>query len=222
MKRFCVLLVCVFLCHSVGCARSTVTTPQSHFVLIDPGHGGFDGGAVADDGTLEKHLNLSVAICLHDILYVCGVPVALTRTTDSGLEDPLSSSIREKKVSDMRARLHLYNQASLVISIHQNLFSQPQYQGAQLFYSPNHPNSEWLAQSIRGAIIDFIQPKNTRVIKKATDGIYLLYHAQTPAVILECGFLSNPEERELLKSFTYQQQLAFAVTSGYWHYHSTL
>lgn len=212
-----IMMICLCFCAS-GCARAMSAPVQSCAVLIDPGHGGFDGGAVASDGTTEKHLNLAVSLCLHDLMRVCGVDVGMTRRTDVGLNDDTASSIREKKSSDMRRRLRMYDAASLVISIHQNHFSQPQYSGVQVFYSPNHPDSGVLAETIRRSIVARVQPQNTRECKKATDGIYLLYHTATPAVLVECGFLSNPEERHQLKNAAYQQQLAFALMAGYWDY----
>lgn len=218
MRMVCVLLCVCVLFSCTGCTRSVSAIPRMGIVLIDPGHGGFDGGAVAEDGTTEKHLNLAIALCVRDFLYVCGVPVEMTRTSDVGLEDKASMSIREKKVSDMRNRLMMYNEASLVIAIHQNQFSVPKYDGTQVFYSTNHLKSAVLAQSIRSSVIEWVQPQNTRQLKPATDGIYLLYHTETPAVLVECGFLSNPAERDKLKTPAYQQQLAFAVMAGYWDY----
>ena len=125
------------------------------------------------------------------------------------------STVREKKVSDMRNRLVLYEQASVVISIHQNHFSQAKYSGAQVFYSGNRPESEPLAAAIQRRLVQHLQPDNNRQIKKATDGIYLLYHTHTPAVLVECGFLSNPEERANLLSAAYQQRLAGGVFAGF-------
>ena len=208
----CLLIFCV------GCHRTTDGAVHEGVVLIDPGHGGFDGGAVAEDGTTEKHLNLAIASCLRDMLYICGVPVNMTRHTYEGLEENASASIREKKSSDMRRRLEMYNAAELVISVHQNHFSVPKYKGAQIFYSTENATGAVLAEDIRASVVGWVQPQNTRELKKATDGIYLLYHTTTPAVLVECGFLSNPEERDKLKSPAYQQQMAFAIMAGYWNY----
>lgn len=218
MRVWCVILCACLLIGSVGCSDAANASAQFGVVLLDPGHGGFDGGAVAEDGAIEKHLNLAIALCLRDFLYVCGVPVEMTRNTDVGLEENSAATIREKKVSDMRRRLSMYNEASLVISLHQNKFTVPKYSGTQLFYSANHPDSVVLAQSIRESVVAWIQPLNTRELKKATDDVYLLHHTSTPAVLVECGFLSNPEEREKLKTPAYQQQMAFAVMVGYWNY----
>lgn len=223
--RWIALILCIsVLCGVCGCSRSrSVHLPQAQeVVLIDPGHGGFDGGAVAEDGTTEKHINLAISLFLHDMLYVCGVPVELTRETDVGLEDDSAATVRDKKVSDMRKRLEMYRSSSLVIAIHQNHFSVPKYSGTQLFYSTNHSDSIALAQCIKNSVVGWIQPQNTREMKPGTDGIYLLYHATSPTVLVECGFLSNPEEREKLKTPAYQQQMAFAVMAGYWNYKSQM
>lgn len=219
MRWICLALCISVLLGCVGCSRDVGAPLQTGTVLIDPGHGGFDGGAVAEDGTTEKHLNLAIAQCLRDMLYICGVSVEMTRQTDIGLESSYADSIREKKSSDMQQRLSMYEEAGLVISIHQNHFSIPKYSGTQVFYSPNHPDSVTLAETIRQSVIKYIQPQNTRELKQATDGIYLLYHTDTPTVLVECGFLSNPDEREKLKMPAYQQQMAFSILAGFWNYY---
>lgn len=217
--RWIGLCLCVCLLFQMpGCARATDGKVRSGTVLIDPGHGGFDGGTVAEDGTLEKHLNLAVSLYLRDLLRVCGVAVDMTRQTDTGLETDSSATVRNKKSTDMRRRLAMYEEASLVISVHQNHFSQSKYSGTQVFYSSNHSGSVLLAEDIRSAVVEWIQPQNTRELKKATDSIFLLTHTATPAVLVECGFLSNEEERNKLKMPAYQQQLAFAIMAGYWTY----
>ena len=218
VRAFCCVLCVAFLLLFSGCAAYTATQPHTGVVLIDPGHGGFDGGTVAIDGTNEKHINLSISLMLRDMLAVCGVAVDLTRDTDAALEDASAVSIREKKVSDMRNRLTMYATADLVISIHQNHFSVPKYHGTQVFYSDNHPDSRLLATSIRASVIRRLQPENTRELKKASDGIYLLHHTTVPAVLVECGFLSNPDELERLKDVVYQQKTAWTILLGYWDY----
>ena len=213
----CVILtICLLIC--VGCSRPTDASLRSGYVLIDPGHGGFDGGAVAADGTLEKHINLDVSLCLRDMLTVCGMYVEMTRTVDAALVDSEDDTIRDKKVSDMRCRLVLYNSAETVISIHQNHFQNPKYSGTQVFYSPNHNDGARLAQSIQSMVVNQLQPNNKREIKAATDGIYLMHHSTVPSVLVECGFLSNPEELSQLKNPDYRQRLAWAVMLGYWNY----
>ena len=209
-----------FLLLLTGCSKTIPITadPKTVSVLIDPGHGGFDGGAVAEDGTCEKHINLSISLILRDLLKVCGVSVTMTRTTDQALNAEDSTATRSNKTSDMRARLALYQQAETVLSIHQNNFGISKYSGSQVFYSGNHSHSAVLAGALQSAMRNMLQPDNHREIKKATDGIYLLHHTTVPCALVECGFLSNPEERNKLKDPSYQQQMAFAITVGYWDY----
>lgn len=199
-------------CRSVPAAGASA---KDEHILIDPGHGGLDGGTVAEDGTLEKNINLAVSLYLHDLLVVCGFPVRMTRNTDISIH---SAGATNKKVSDMHNRLAMYESASMIISIHQNHFSVEKYSGAQVFYSGNAPESQRLATCMRQEIILLLQPDNGRELKKASDGIFLLHHTTKPAVLVECGFLSNTAERELLKSAAYQQRLAFAVTGGCFTY----
>lgn len=191
---------------------------RERFLLIDPGHGGRDGGAVGADGGLEKNLNLSVALQLRDMLRVLGIPVRMTRETDCSIGDAESAGWKK---SDMLARLELYRQAETVISIHQNHFSQSQYQGAQMFYSTHEPDSRRLAECLRASVVGWLQPENKRELKPATDGIFLLRHAPCPTVLVECGFLSNPQEYALLQAKDYQQKLAFSVCAGYLRYISS-
>ena len=216
-RRICWFLVSIVLVNS-GCVQETWASVEKGYLLIDAGHGGFDGGAVASDGTLEKHVNLDISLCLRDMLVICGFPVMMTRTDDAALSDSESDTIRHKKVSDMRNRLSLYNGAEMVISIHQNHFQSPKYCGAQVFYSINNPAGAQLAESIQSSIVDGLQPQNKRKIKPATDGVYLMRHTTVPSVLVECGFLSNPEELSNLKTTEYRQQMAWAVMLGYWNY----
>ena len=218
MRLLCDCLVICLLVNLAGCARATDASAMAGVVLIDPGHGGFDGGTTAEDGTVEKYLNLAISLCLRDLLTVCGVSVMMTRDTDCGLEGDSTASIRDRKVSDMANRLALYEAADTVISIHQNYFTQLQYSGTQLFYSRNNESSVVLAQEIRRMVVGWTQPENTRELKIAGESIYLLHRTSSPAVLVECGFLSHPEEREKLKLPVYQQQLAFAIMAGYWNY----
>ena len=218
MRWLSACLVLCLLVNVAGCARPTDASVTVGAVLIDPGHGGFDGGTTAEDGTIEKDLNLAISLCLRDLLAVCGVPVMMTRDTDVSLDEDSSVTIRKRKISDMAKRLEMYETADAVISVHQNYFTQPQYSGTQIFYSRNNGSSAVLAEKIRRMVVGWTQPNNTRELKVAGDSIYLLQRTSTPAVLVECGFLSHPEEREKLKNTAYQQQLAFAIMAGYWNY----
>ncbi len=203
----------------IGQYAAAMSPPlNTQTVLLDPGHGGTDGGAQAADGTQEKTINLAVALDLRDMLAVCGVPVTMTRQTDISIHDPNCDTIRRQKISDMYNRLKLYEQAQTVIAIHQNHFGVAKYRGAQVWYSGNHPAGQSLAEVVQKSFTVRLQPENTREIKKATDGVFLLAHTTRPAILVECGFLSNPEERDLLKTASYRQQVAFAIAVGYWMY----
>ena len=185
-------------------------------VIIDAGHGGFDGGAVAPDGTVEKEINLQIATTLSEILALNGYSVIMTRTTDTGTEDDFTKPIQVRKVSDLKNRLALMDRYpdAIFVSIHLNKFTASAAKGAQVFYSKNNPNSYTLGDSIQGNIRTLLQPENDRVIKQGTRSTYLLYNAKIPAVIVECGFLSNSEELKKLKDDNYKNQIAFAVFCG--------
>ena len=183
-------------------------------ILIDPGHGGADGGATGADGTQEKDVNLSVSRTLSALFHILGYDVTMTRETDCSIHSPEVTSLREQKVSDMHNRLALYQQATLVVSIHQNQFSQSKYSGAQVFYAPGHPESQEAAALIREEILRLLQPENTRELKRADKALYLMANTTVPTVLVECGFLSNPEECRKLADPEYQRQMAFAVAAG--------
>ena len=185
----------------------------SPHVLIDAGHGGADGGAQAADGTLEKDINLAVSGSLGDLLRVMGYTVSHTRTADQMIHTE-GNSLRERKVSDMKNRLALVEQADLTVSIHQNKFPQTQYSGAQVFYGTATAESGRFAESVRQSIVSLLQPNNTRELKKGDSNIYLLSNATRPIVLVECGFLSNLSELALLKTSEYQHRMAFAIAGG--------
>lgn len=195
-------------------AEQTMTQQSEPYILIDPGHGGMDGGAVAADGTQEKTINLAISKPLADLLRVFGYTVRTSRDADVSIHDADANSIKEKKVSDIHNRLDLAQSSLITISIHQNKFPQTQYSGTQVFYSANNPASEGLAASVRESVLTLLQPDNTRQLKKADSNIYLLHNATPPAILVECGFLSNEAEREKLKATDYQQQMAFAIAGG--------
>lgn len=202
-------------------ADVTFREAQIPSILIDPGHGGADGGASGADGTQEKDVNLAVSRALSSMLSVLGFPVTMTREDDRSIHSADADSLREQKVSDMHNRLALYEQASLVISVHQNQFSQSQYAGAQVFYAPKNPASQPLAASIREQVVALVQPDNTRELKRADASLYLMSNATVPVALVECGFLSNPAECRKLADPAYQRQMAFAVAAGVLNYLET-
>lgn len=209
----CVALLCTATGELVRQVDTLGTVASRPTVVVDAGHGGFDGGARAPDGTLEKDLNLAISRPLGMMLTLCGFDVIMTRTGDQALHRQ-GDTIREKKVSDMDARLDLYEQAHLNISIHQNMFGMSSCHGSQVFYSDAHPLSKVLATCVREEIVRTLQPENTRQLKAGNRDIFLLHKTTKPTVLVECGFLSNAHELTRLKTEEYQRQLAFAVACG--------
>ncbi len=184
-------------------------------IVIDAGHGGEDGGAGAN-GVLEKDVNLAIALRLRDMLTAGGYKVVMTRDSDVSIYDSSASTTREKKVSDLNNRVKIINGSSdnILVSIHQNKFEQSKYSGAQIFYSQNDPKSFRLAEEIRRSVTGMLQPENKRELKPAEKNIFILSKAEVPAVIVECGFLSNEDEAARLADEDYQKQMAFAVFCG--------
>ena len=185
----------------------TASAENIPVVVIDAGHGGEDGGAVAN-GIVEKDVNLEIARQLRDMLELSGFRVRMIREDDRSVCDEGADTIREKKVSDMKNRLKTAGSDSrnILISIHQNKFTESKYSGAQIFYSSNDPESAQLAEKVRGSIVGLLQPDNKRELKKGADGAYILKKAEIPAIIAECGFLSNPEEAKLYLSLMLQNE----------------
>ncbi len=192
---------------------------SSPAVIIDPGHGGEDGGAVGADGTLEKHLNLAVSENVRDIFALFGIPVAMTREEDHMLYDyycDLDDYTGKMKTYDLKNRLKMAegSGAQLFLGIHMNKFPQTQYSGLQVYYSPNRSESESAASLIRTYAKNFLQPENNREIKKATSSIYILHRITMPAVLVECGFLSNEGECALLNTPEYRLRTAAVIAAA--------
>ncbi len=191
---------------------SASTDCNSPVILIDAGHGGEDGGATGVNGALEKDLNLAVAGMLADLLRGAGYSVVQTRTEDRLLYDA-GTPKGHKKQGDLENRVKYTEKYpnSVLISIHMNTFPLETCEGVQVWYSQNDERSAILAKQIQDSVKEHLQPSNNRKIKAATSSIYLLRHARTPAVLVECGFLSTPSECERLCSTVYQQKLALTL-----------
>ncbi len=187
-------------------------------IVIDAGHGGEDGGASSAAGVLEKDLNLSVSFALRDLFEAAGIPVVMTRTEDILLYDRNVDFHGRKKVLDLAARRLVAERtaeatergACLFLSIHMNAFPQTQYSGMQVWYGTGNPTARDIAEAIQTAAVT-LRPDNHRKIKEAGQNIYLLDRIKTPAVLVECGFLSNPAEAERLSREDYRFALAAAV-----------
>lgn len=199
---------------------------KQYTVILDAGHGGEDGGAVGVDGIYEKNINLSIALRIRDLLETSGYEVILTRDKDTAIYDDDAGTLRQKKRSDLRNRLELIktntNDSTIFISVHQNKFTDPNYSGSQIFYSKNNPLSQELANRIKESIGGLLQPENKREIKPADKTIFLLHNASIPAVIVECGFLSNVQEAHKLTDKNYQDQMAFSIFCGAINYFTNL
>ena len=186
---------------------------REHCIVIDAGHGGVDGGATSCTGILESTYNLDIALRLNDLFHLLGYDTKMIRTTDISVYTK-GETIAQKKISDLKERVRITNDTenALLISIHQNMFSDSQYSGAQVFYSPTE-GSKLLAESLQLAFLQTINPGSHRQAKKS-GGIYLMEHIRCPGILVECGFLSNPEEAVLLASTQYQQNVCCVIATA--------
>ena len=193
---------------SVSSAKIT----ENNVILLDAGHGGEDGGAVGIGGIIEKDINLSITIKTAEFFEFFGYKIEFTRETDKMTCDEGIKTQREKKVSDIKNRLEQIEKSPCLcsISIHQNIFGG-EAKGAQVFYGGNNPESKLIAESVQNGVSGLLQPENNRVIKQATKDIYILYHTEKPAILVECGFISNSAEAALLRDDIYQNKMAFAI-----------
>lgn len=181
-------------------------------VIIDPGHGGIDVGTVGIDGSLEKNINLSISLDLYDFLMVSGINTVLTR--DGDYEMYRAGEQRTK--SDLYNRMDYINSVpnSILISIHQNHFENEAEWGTQVWYSPNDEISPTLADKILQSVKKNIQPENKRENKVSDNSYYILYKAQKPSVMVECGFVSNENENKRLQDKEYQRDMAYSILVG--------
>lgn len=187
-------------------------------LVIDPGHGGEDGGAVSCTGVTESSLNLEIGVRLHDLLLFLGYRSQLTRESDTSLHDPSAQTVSEKKVSDLKNRVRMVQNTenAILVSIHQNYFSKEQYSGAQVFFAPT-PGSLALAGTVQERLRSSLDPKNHREAKESLT-VYLMKKITCPGILIECGFLSNRAEEEKLRSGAYQKQLVCVIACGLTEY----
>lgn len=197
-------------------AEASSTIQDDHVIIIDPGHGGEDGGAVAADGTLEAELNLAVAQKLHGLASLCGVQTVMTRTGDHIDYPADAETISERKIADQKQRVALINSVlnGFLISVHQNWYPASAPHGAQVLYARN-PESEAFGTLMQARLTEALDPENRRVAAPIAENIYLIRNAHCPAVLVECGFLSNSEELSRLKNTSYQIKLGMLILSTY-------
>jgi N-acetylmuramoyl-L-alanine amidase len=187
--------------------------PRIHTVIIDAGHGGEDGGATGVSGILESQLNLEISLRLRDLLHFLGNDTVMIRTADTAIYTE-GNSLSQKKVSDLKQRVKIVNETpgGFLVSIHQNTFPDSRYSGAQVFYGAISGSKEFATQ-LQSSFAATINPGSNRKSKIA-QGIYLMQHVEKPGVLIECGFLSSPEEEARLRTDSYQKSLCIVIASN--------
>ena len=199
---------------AVSALMSSAERSPRPTVVVDPGHGGEDGGAVSPNGVLESGLNLEIGLRTRDLLRFLGLSVRMTRETDLSIYSPEARTVSEKKVSDLKNRVALVNETedAILVSIHQNMFSESKYRGAQVFYAQTAGSRE-LAEELQSLFDTDLDPSNHRQAKES-EAVYLLSRIHCPGVLVECGFLSNPEEERLLQTEAHQKKLSAAICAA--------
>lgn len=185
-------------------------------LVLDAGHGGEDGGASTTAGDKESDINLAIVLKTQALMTFLGTEPRLTRNIDRSLHSAGAKTIHEKKVSDLKNRVTMIENIpnAVLISVHQNHFTNSKYAGAQIFFSTGEVNRQW-GEYAQGILRQVLDPNNSRKAKRIPDGIYLFEHVSCPAILVECGFLSNAEEAALLLTNTYQKKMAMALAGTY-------
>ena len=196
--------------------------PPEITLIIDPGHGGEDGGAVSADGTQEADVNLAVALRLNAAARLCGVRTVMTRASAQISYPNSAGSIAEKKTADQKQRAEMINAVpnGFLISIHQNYYPSTSPHGAQVLYAKTAHSHEFGAM-LHAHLIQTLDPDNRRVAAPISDDIYLMKHVRCPAVLVECGFLSNPEELVKLLDISYELKLGLVMLGSFLEYTQT-
>ena len=204
--------VLMFGSEAITIMAENIPLPREHVIVIDAGHGGEDGGATSCSGVLESDINLAIALRLYDLCHLLGYETRMIRTTDISVYTE-GTTLAAKKASDLRQRVRIINDTpnAILVSIHQNTFSDSRYSGAQVFYAPTKGSNE-LAIKMQ-SLFAMIDPHNTRKSKESK-GVYLMNHIERIGVLIECGFLSNPEEDRKLQDKSYQKMLCCAIVSA--------
>ncbi|MBQ7039195.1 MAG: N-acetylmuramoyl-L-alanine amidase CwlD [Clostridia bacterium] len=211
------LLLCLMLYSKFTSEAASVALPVAdRIIVIDAGHGGLDGGAVSESGIVEKDINLKIANYLKNYLEQGGAKIVMTRDDDSSLHSDENATVKNKKRQDLLKRREIANKsgADMMISLHLNKFEIEKYKGAQAFYETNFAESKKLATSIQKSLKDNLDKSNTRMEMKIDSSKLQFKELSVPSVLIECGFLSNPDEALLLSTEEYQKKVAFAVYMG--------
>ena len=212
--------ICVISTFMEPEAKETVALPVSNKVIVvDAGHGEPDGGAVSKNGVSESDINLKIALKLQNLLEQSGATVILTRSDENGIYDVDKTTLKQKKISDIKNRVKIGNSSSadIFISIHLNKIPEEQYSGWQTFYKKNNEEGKKLSTEIQSNLKEAIQKENNRVAKEI-DNVYIVKNVEIPLTIVECGFLSNTEEEKELQEDNYQNRLAWGIYNGIMDY----
>ena len=228
MKKAAILLlfgicIAVFICLFRMAERNCVRTAGKYaepIVILDAGHGGEDGGAVAENGIREKDINLQMTKKIALFFDLFGIRYITVREDDRLIGDNTLPTVRERKVSDIHQRMALVEQtpAAVLLSIHQNYYIREKYSGTQVFYAPRAEGSSEMASAVQSAVVRMLQPDNQRQIKPTEGTVYLLDRATKTSIMVECGFLSNREETNLLINSQYQKKLSYCIIRGICEY----
>lgn len=221
LKKFWFLYFTVIICFlaaAMGTDKAITTiaenspVPRNNTIVIDAGHGGIDGGATSCTGILESNINLMIALKLEDLCHLLGIDTVMIRSSDVSVYTE-GETIAAKKASDLRNRVKIVNETenAILVSIHQNTYPDSRYSGAQVFYAPTK-DSQTLAMMLQQKLVDTVNPGSNRKCKSA-DKVYLMQHIQKTGVLIECGFLTNPEEEAKLLSDHYQKQICCVIAS---------
>ena len=215
---YCIAVILCIVAAHIGSSTVSVLVEQSPMndrtcIAIDAGHGGIDGGAVSISGVPESQINLQIAERLNDLLHLLGYQTYILRNTDTSLHTE-GSTISAQKISDLKHRVRMVTEAeaSLLVSIHQNTFSDKRYSGAQVFYC-NDEESLSVARRLQANLVEVLNPTSKRKPKPAK-GIYLMEHIPCPGILIECGFLTNAQEEVLLRDATYQKEICSVIAAS--------
>lgn len=217
LKRYCIFYLLVGVLFVGGAslldrsvAVMSLAVPAKTTIVIDPGHGGEDGGATSCSGALESQINLEISLKLRDLLHLLGYHSSMIRSTDTAVYTE-GDTIAQKKVSDLKHRVEMVNAIpnAILVSIHQNHFPEAKYHGAQVFYAPTEESRD-MAENLQALLVETVNPGSKRACKPA-DGVYLMQKINCPGILVECGFLSNPEEEALLRTPDYQLKICCVI-----------
>lgn len=207
------LLAVIWGSRAITVISENMPVERQHCIILDAGHGGEDGGATSCTGKLESSFNLEISLRLNDLLHLLGYDTAMIRTSDVSIYTK-GETIAQKKVSDLKERVRIANETenALLLSIHQNTYPESRYSGAQVFYADT-AGSQQLAKELQSGFAATVNQGSNRKSKKA-DGIYLMEHISCTGILVECGFLSNPEEEARLRSMEYQKKICCVIASS--------